>query len=96
MATVVITLTARDDLERLVQTLSLPDDTTERFRRSIVHLGRFPSIGAELNGAWHGFRFVLGPWRWMIVVHEFIDAQERVVIVTVEDARSGRSLTSTR
>jgi plasmid stabilization system protein ParE len=96
MPTVVVTLTARDDLERLVQTHSLPDDTTERFRRSIVHLGRFPSIGAELHGAWDGFRFVLGPWRWMIVVYEFVEAQDQVVIVTVQDARSGRSPTSTR
>ena len=53
-------------------------------------LGRFPRLGPELGGRWSGFRFVLGPWRWMLVVYVYFDDDDRVVIVTVQDARSSR------
>jgi len=59
-----------------------------RFKRSIEPLARFPLIGPPLGGRWTGFRFVLGPWRWMIVVHVFLDEEDRVVIVTIQDGRS--------
>jgi plasmid stabilization system protein ParE len=94
MATVVVTPTAATDLARLITTHSLPPDTRARFRRSVESLARFPSIGAQLHGRWTGYRFLLGPWRWMIVVYTYDELTERVAIVTIQDARSGRAPTS--
>ncbi|MGH7760765.1 MAG: type II toxin-antitoxin system RelE family toxin [Candidatus Dormibacteraceae bacterium] len=79
---------AAADLDRLIRTHSLPKNTKPRFKRSVRPLGRFPRLGPELGGRWAGFRFVLGPWRWMIVVYVYLEEENRVVIVTIEDARS--------
>lgn len=95
MPRVVVTPAALDDLDRLVRTHSLPSDTRERFRRSITPLERFPLLGAALVGRWAGFRFVLGPWRWMIVVYVLDEQADRVAIVTVQDGRTARSPTAT-
>jgi hypothetical protein len=40
------------------------------------------------------YRFVLGPWRWMLIVYVFDEAQDRVAIVTIQDGRSSRAATS--
>ena len=94
MAVVVITTTAAEDLERLIRTHSLPPTTRDRLKRSIGPLGAFPHLGAPLVGRWSEFRFVLGPWRWMIVVYVFDEEADRVAIVTIQDARSARAATS--
>lgn len=91
MARVELSEVAVDDLARLVSTHSLPPDTTERVKRSLRPLERFPLLGAELSGRWAGFRFLLGPWRWLILVYAYLEAEERVVVVTIQDGRSGRS-----
>ena len=80
--------TAAEDLDRLIRTHSLPGDTKERVRRSLRPLGRFPLLGAELEGRWAGFRFVLGPWRWMVIVYSFDEESDRVAVVTIQDGRS--------
>jgi plasmid stabilization system protein ParE len=90
MADVVVTPTAVADLARLITTHSLSPDTRARFRRSVESLAQLPSIGAPLHGRWAGYRFLLGPWRWMIVVYIYDEATDRVAIVTIQDARSGR------
>lgn len=87
MARVEISRSAAADLDRLIRTHSLPKNTKPRFKGSVRPLGRLPRLGAELGGGWAGFRFVLGPWRWMIVVYVFLAEANRVVIVTTEDAR---------
>jgi len=94
MPRVVVTPAALDDLDTLVKTHSLPVDTRDRFRRSIAPLERFPQLGAALEGRWEGFRFVLGPWRWMIVVYVFDEPEDRVAIVTVQDAWTSRAPTA--
>ena len=91
MATVVVTPTARRNLEVLIETLSLPPSTRDRVKASLEPLRRFPHLGATLDGRWAGFRFIIGPWRWMIVVYRFDEALDRVAIVTIRDARSARS-----
>ncbi len=91
MATVVVTPTARRNLDDLIETLSLPPSTLPRFRGSLEPLRRFPRLGGELDGRWVGYRFVLGPWRWMIVVYHYDEALDRVAIITIRDARSARS-----
>jgi plasmid stabilization system protein ParE len=95
MTRVVVTPTAVDDLDRLVRTHSLPADTRTRVRRSLEPLARFPRLGAPLEGRWAGFRFILGPWRWMVVVYVYEEDDDRVAIVTIQDGRASRSPTGT-
>jgi len=85
---------AVEDLDRLVAFLSLPADTRERVRRSLTQLARFPLLGPELGGRWRGLRFFLGPWRWMLLVYERLEDEDRVVVVTIQDARSSSAATS--
>jgi hypothetical protein len=94
VATVVVTPTAIEDLARLIRTHSLPADTTDRVRRSLEPLRRFPLIGGRLGGAWARFRFVLGPWRWMLIVYVYEETTDRVAVVTIQDARSAQAPSS--
>jgi plasmid stabilization system protein ParE len=96
LAAIELSEAANEDLERLIRTHSLPHDTRERVRRSLRPLRQFPSIGAQLTGRWSRFRFLLGPWRWMILVYAVVDDGDRVVVVTIQDGRSAGSATTTR
>jgi plasmid stabilization system protein ParE len=96
MARVELAQAAVADLERLISTHSLPPDTRERVKRSLRPLEDFPHIGAPLEGRWQGFRFLLGPWRWMLIVYEYFEDEKRVVIVTIQDGRSSRAATAAR
>jgi plasmid stabilization system protein ParE len=95
MATVLMSPTARRNLDRLIETHSLPGSTLARFEDSIGGLATFPLLGAPLGGRWSGYRFILGPWRWMLVVYEYHDAEDVVGIVTVQDAHSARAAPTT-
>lgn len=92
MATVVVTPTAVDNLEHLIQTHSLPPDTRMRVKSSLRALARFPLLGAPLTGRWADFRFILGPWRWMLLVYWYDERSDRVAVVTIQDARSAQRL----
>lgn len=94
MARVELALSAVEDLDVLIRTHSLPPDTRARVARSLRSLGQFPNLGPALSGRWQGFRFVLGPWRWFILVYVYIEAEDRVVVVTIQDARSSTAATS--
>jgi plasmid stabilization system protein ParE len=91
LARVELSETAAADLARLIRSHSLPSDTRERVKRSLRPLERFPLLGAELGGRWRGLRFLLGPWRWMILVYVYFEDEDRVVLVTIEDGRSARA-----
>ncbi len=65
-------------------------------KRSLRPLEDFPYIGAPLGGHWQGFRFLLGPWRWMLIVYECVEAEKTVVIVTIQDGRSSGTATAAR
>ena len=93
MATVELARTAVDDLDRLIVTHSLPVDTRQRVRATLAPLVEFPRLGPRLSNRWTGLRFVLGPWRWMIMVYTHDEASERVVVVSIHDARSSRAPT---
>jgi plasmid stabilization system protein ParE len=93
MTAVILTPSALTRLERLIESHALPADTRTRLRRSLEPLATFPLIGAPLDGRWAGFRFVLGPWRWMIVVYVYDEGMDRVLVVTIQDARSARAAT---
>ena len=96
MARVELSVAAVEDLERLIRTHSLPADTKERVRRRLRTLEQFPLIGPALAGRWEGLRFVLGPWRWMVIVCVYLESDDRVVVVTIQDGRSSASSTASR
>lgn len=93
MARVELAVAAVEDLDNLIRTHSLPADTRARVARSLRSLAHFPNIGPVLTGRWEGFRFILGPWRWLILVYVFIEEEDRVVVVTIQDARSSNAAT---
>ena len=96
MARVELSAAAVEDLEQLIVSHALPADTPVRLARSLRALERFPEIGPELGVRWAGMRFVLGPWRWMIVVYVVLDDRSRVVVVTIQDARRADAATTGR
>jgi hypothetical protein len=83
-------------LAALISTHTLPADTRLRVAKSLRGLEQFPLMGAPLDGRWEGFRFVLGPWRWLLLVYIFIEPEDRVVVVTVQDGRSSAPATAAR
>jgi plasmid stabilization system protein ParE len=93
VAQVELTRAAIEDLDGLIRTHSLPADTRNRVRASLRPLERFLLLGPELSGKWTGMRFLLGPWRWMLLVYSHDAATDRVVVLTVQDARSSRAAT---
>jgi plasmid stabilization system protein ParE len=94
MARVVVAQRARKDLAELIQTRSLPADTGSRVRSSIEPLASFPQIGKLLTGRWRGFRSILGPWRWMLIVYLYDEPTNTVAILAIHDAREASSVTS--
>lgn len=94
MARVVVAESARADLNALVLSHSLPASTQARARTSLRPLATFPLLGPALTGRWHGFRFILGPWPWMLLVYVYDGAADQVSVVTVQDSRSARAATS--
>lgn len=95
MATVELAHAAVEDLDALIRTHSLPPDTRARIARSLRPLERFPLMGPALSGRWEGFRFLLGPWRWLLLVYVYVESEDRVVVVTIQDARAATSATTT-
>jgi plasmid stabilization system protein ParE len=85
---------AVEDLDTLIVSHSLPADSRERVRTSLRPLAEFPQLGPALSGRWSGMRFILGPWRWMVIVYEYRENEDRVVILTIQDARTSDAATS--
>lgn len=96
MASVELARDAVESLDSLIRTHSLPANTRARVARSLSALERFPELGPPLGGRWDGFRFVLGPWRWMLLVYVHLAAEDRVVVVAVQDARSSTAASASR
>jgi hypothetical protein len=94
VARVELARAAVEDLDRLIRTHSLPGDTRARVGRSLRGLQTFPRLGPALSGRWDGFRFVLGPWRWMLLVYVYIESEDRMVVVTIQDGRSSTAVTN--
>lgn len=80
-------------LDTLVVTHSLPSDTRARVEGSARPLGRFPRLGPELRALPDAaeLRFLIGPWPWLVIVYLYLEREERVVIVSVEDGRAAVS-----
>jgi plasmid stabilization system protein ParE len=94
VAQVRLSLAAVEDLELLIVTHSLPPDAKARVARSLSALSRFRRLGRQLDGRWRPFRFVLGPWRWLLVVYAYDEVEDVVLVVTIQDARSSSAATS--
>jgi glycosyltransferase A (GT-A) superfamily protein (DUF2064 family) len=94
VARVELSDTAIRNLDRLVVTHDLPADTRERLDRRIATLERFPLLGPALEGGWAQYRYILGPWRWMVVVYEYVENDGLVVVTTILDGRSRRAPTT--
>ena len=94
MSDVRLSSDAVKDLERMIITHSLPPDTRERVRRSLRPLEQFPRIGRQLEGRWKPLRFILGPWRWMLILYSYEESDDLVLVVAFHDARSSSSATS--
>lgn len=82
------------DLERMIITHSLPPDTRERVRRSLRPLEQFPRIGRQLEERWKPLRFILGPWRWMLILYSYEEPDDLVLVVAFQDARSSAAATA--
>jgi plasmid stabilization system protein ParE len=96
MASIELALAAVEDLDALIRVHSLPADTRARIRRSLRGLEQFPLMGPALTGRWEGLRFILGPWRWLLLIYTYVEAEDRVVVVAVQDARSPTAVTASR
>ena len=94
MTRVLVAPAAAADLERLVSTHFLPADTLTRVYGSIEPLADFPLLGSSLEGRWRRYRFVLGPWRWMLIVYAYDSDADLVAVVTIQDARSSIAATA--
>jgi hypothetical protein len=90
----VVTETAARSLAELIDSHSLPVDTHHRVRRTLEPLRRFPLFGAALHPASAELRFLIGPWRWLVIVYTYREADDTVAILAFEDGRSARSATT--
>ena len=93
MVRVVVTHAAARDLRDLTRTHQLPESTMERVKRSVRPLAEFPELGSELGGTFAPRRFLLGPWRWMILIYRFYPENDIVAILAIVDARTSTSPT---
>ena len=96
MARVVVTDAAARDLRELIRSHQLPESTGERVKRSMRPLSDFPELGPKLGGSFVDRRFLLGPWRWMIIVYRFYPDRDLVAILVVVDGRTSTSPTANR
>jgi plasmid stabilization system protein ParE len=81
------------DLDRMIVTHSLPPATRNRVRRKLEILADFPRIGRQLEGRWSPLRFILGPWRWMLILYSYEEADDVVLVVAFQDGRSSTAAT---
>lgn len=78
----------------MIITHSLPDDARARVRCSLRLLERFPRVGRELPGRWRPFRFILGPWRWLLILYLYNESTDVVLVATLQDAHSSSAAAS--
>jgi mRNA-degrading endonuclease RelE of RelBE toxin-antitoxin system len=97
VAEVLVAPAAREDLQRLIRTHSLPPNTTDRVKRSLRRLEKFPVLGRAIEeGRWSGYRFILGPWRWLIILYQYDPNNNTVMVSSFEDGRSSAVATGDR
>lgn len=85
--------TALSDLDQLVFSHHLPDDTRDRIEQSARPLERFPRFGAAIGRLPDSgeLRFLIGPWPWLVIVYIYIESEDLVGVVSIEDGRAASS-----
>lgn len=94
MAVVLVPETASEDLSERIAEHRRPRHTKERVREHLRPLARFPLMGSPLEGRWAGSRFLLSPWRWMLLVYAHVEELDTVFVTTIQDSRRADSATS--
>jgi hypothetical protein len=94
VARVELSLAAAERLDRMIVTHSLPADTPKRVQRSLRTLERFPSIGRRLDERWGDLRFIVGPWRWLLIVYTYDERDDASYVLTIQDARTSTAVTN--
>lgn len=79
---------ARQDLDSLIRTRELPASTYDRVTDLLGPLTLAPLAGRALSGRHDGLCLIVGPWDWIALVYEYIEAQDLVLVVSVMDGRS--------
>jgi hypothetical protein len=51
-------------------------------------------MGSPVEGT--PYRFLLGPWRWMLIVYVHDEDVDRVTAIGIEDARSASAVSALR
>lgn len=94
MTFVEVSAAAVAQLEDLVESRALPANSRARIVKLIEPLARFPLSGSALQGRWTGYRFLLGPWNWLIIVYFYEPEEDRVIVVSFQDSRTSDAATS--
>lgn len=65
---------------------------TERAAADLDDLILSHGLPADANRAlaarWDGARFILGPWPWLIIVYEYDEPDDVVIVHALRDGRS--------
>ncbi len=93
LAEVRLSTAAVQDLDRMILTHSLPPDTRETPQALTARAGAVSRIGRQLEGRWRPLRFILGPWRWMLIIYSYEEPDDVVLIVAFQDGRSSAAAT---
>lgn len=88
MASVELAQEAAQSLTELVASHHLPADTRTRVAGSLRTLKRFPLAGRLVPGDSGGLRFIVGPWRWLVITYEYDESRGKVSVMEFRDARS--------
>jgi plasmid stabilization system protein ParE len=96
VARIIVMPQARRDVDAAIETLQLPADSWQRIAHSLRVLETFPLSGPKLEGRFAPNRFVLGPWRWMLLVYRYDEASDQVFLLAMFDARSSSSPLTTQ
>lgn len=94
MPRVELTEIAIGEIEALIGSHELPDNTWQRVFNSLSVLEEFPYAGRALPEPWEGSRVLVGPWGWMLLIYDYTKEEDEVLVVTAEDARRSSSATS--
>jgi hypothetical protein len=88
LATILVAPLARQRLHEMMTDHQLPDDARDLMRERLAVLERFPQAGQQLSGSWRDFRRLVGPSRWMQIIHRYDAVADAVGVVPIEDVRS--------
>jgi plasmid stabilization system protein ParE len=96
MARVVVPRQVRGQLRHVVASRSLPSTTYRRVNELLAHLGTYPRLGSPLAGEHAGYRYVVGPKPWLLIVYRYDAALDQVDVIAIQDSRTADAWTAER